>query len=288
MKKSTLKLFVLFSLIGLNFACQKKREDNPGPITVVDSKVETRQARLESNLAALNLNYESGYRTYSSGQNIVSPCQPELVATLESARKEATGIVDSMEAQTVHRDEHGEEAFRGKALDLFRKIRASAESLAQISGVLSKYCETDAKKINVCLNQDQPIRVYFNFHQVGFAPVQAILRPNAQSRIYFFAGEDQTEVRTKSFPDGADHNRRSLEIFSEQTSRPELQRIADCLNGQMLLSELGKQIARSAKMAVTDVEQQCRELALLPATASNSAIALERPFCRNGTNLPGK
>ncbi|MGE0632335.1 MAG: hypothetical protein AB7O96_08010 [Pseudobdellovibrionaceae bacterium] len=150
MKKNLLMILPLVVTV----ACENKKQSKPAKIiTSVSKQTVNEESKIISDLESVGLLYDSGRRTFGSG-NPYDPCDEKLLATLVESEAKLAKIEKALAPN--------ESLYRDSALELFRQIRDKKETLKEINSSIQPYCKQDHAELVACLNNSGTVRAFIN------------------------------------------------------------------------------------------------------------------------------
>ncbi len=249
-------MILLLAVCALSIsACDNKKKPtemikSPDPVLL------ERQSKMEERLAEkTGLVYLKEYRYFSGGSKTYLPCDVNLRQELDLAAKEVQNL------EQIARTHKDHTLYRDSALEFFRKLIASAESLKAIGLSLEAYCLYDAQKVESCVGPaDQSLRVQININIAGYRPVHPSIRPNDTSKVYLYSLNIEKRVRGKFVTDAKDINFSPKTALEQNTTKAEISKISSCLQSKKVEHDIAKQVSDTFSTAETEITADCEDM----------------------------
>ncbi len=244
-------LFLLVVSIFSAVSCGEKKSETSGLIDNVSQQLIDEEAALNKNIGDVGLVYQANYQTYGS-KAFFEACDENQVAALKTGEKKLSEIEKNLTPDS--------DRFRNNALDFYRKVQFSKESLHSINSLTQPYCEQDQKAVNKCIGTKSPILFHINIHIATHMIVHPILVPNSDRKtgLYLLTrdNEDEDYIRSYDLKDGSDKKHYS-EILPEVSTVAHLEELFKCLSDSNLKSDIGQKIVATARVSFQLGRRDC-------------------------------
>ncbi len=236
-------MFILISMFC--FACSSKKNE-PTQIANIDQKVANQKDIVSIDLLRKGISYDSDQDEYTTRLNIIKPCDKDTLNTTQTAQKEMSEILVNL----------GEESkYSGDALDFYRLVSDSNDSLIKINKSFQEYCTNDADLISTCLSDK--IEDGFAIEHGEVNPVLSIDvdDKNILSWVFRIIGSEE-EIGVSKLGD-LSHFENISRVLGYEINLKNFNKIKSCMSKLTLTSDNGKTVVSIITKTVEETEKLC-------------------------------
>lgn len=255
-------LLLLSTVLIFTISCHNKKSDShpdgsrPSIITTVAQNWITDESNVSKELESIGLVYQANYKSYGA-EKISKACDEKQLSILKASETKISEIESALAPQS--------DLYRESALEFFRKVQNSKQSLNELNAKLQPYCEKDHKTASACLGGSNAILVYINAHISSYMLIHPVLMLGESAHVGLYHttnnGDDEDYIRSTDTNAGKSAKHYS-EILPTIGSVSQLESTFNCLSKSDIKTEVGEKIKTTSKVIFQLGRRDCLVLKL--------------------------